>query len=157
MEAESSSTGKTSELESMMEQLGIKEDDLDDVVFEEVVEKPEEAVRWLAIARVFIEKEFSEFWFKMNMTTAWDLAHKVRLRTLEGIIFTMQFSCLGDWGKVMDPEPWNFWGNPVVLTPYDGFTKPSKIEQNTIKIRIPHGYLPMIKVLASKVGEFIAS
>ena len=44
-----------SDLEAMMEELGLKEDDLQDVVIEDD-ELPEEATRWMAIARVHMEK-----------------------------------------------------------------------------------------------------
>ena len=33
---------------------------------------------------------------------------------------TMQFSCLGDWERVMHDGPWNFRGDAVILLLYDG-------------------------------------
>jgi hypothetical protein len=58
--------------------------------------------------------------------------------------------------------PWNFGGNPVLIEEYNGFTKPSEVELFFFDIWIqmhdlPVGFAPMIKSLASKVGQFIYS
>jgi hypothetical protein len=63
---------------------------------------------------------------------------------------------------VTEGGPWSLRGNPVVIVPCDGFTKPSSIELFHIDIWIqindlPVGYAPMLKSLASKVGEFITA
>jgi hypothetical protein len=105
----SGASGK-SDLDSMMKRLGLREEDLDDVVFEDQSPPPVDATRWLAIARVHTDHEFSDFWFFKNMRSAWDLAQEVKFRSLENNLFTMQFSCLGDWEKVMDGGPWVFRG-----------------------------------------------
>uniref|UniRef100_A0ACD5VP47 Uncharacterized protein n=1 Tax=Avena sativa TaxID=4498 RepID=A0ACD5VP47_AVESA len=157
----SSSDGETG-IEKMMQHLGITDDDLDDVVFEEESPPPIETTRWLAIARVFTEGEYSKFWFFKNMRSAWDLARDVKTKTLEDNLHTFQFECLGDWERVMQGGPWSFRGNPVLIEEYDGFTKPSTIELFHLDIWIqihdlPVGYAPMLKSLASKVGAFITS
>lgn len=36
----------------------------------------------------------------------------------------------------MQDGPWNFRGNIVILTPYDGVTKPSMVALNTLNIWI---------------------
>jgi hypothetical protein len=158
----SSGNGDGDRLEAMMKQLGLREEDLDDVVFEEENQPPAEATRWLAIAKVFTDGEYSKFWFFKNMKSAWDLAQDVKTRSLEDNLHTFQFACLGDWERVMQGGPWTFRGNPVLIQSYDGFTKPSMIELFTVDIWIqihdlPVGYAPMVKSLASKVGQFIAS
>uniref|UniRef100_A0ACD6ABP0 Uncharacterized protein n=1 Tax=Avena sativa TaxID=4498 RepID=A0ACD6ABP0_AVESA len=155
----SSDKGKTN-LESMMEKLGLGEEDLDDVIYEEQAPPPVETTRWLAIARVHTDREFSDFWFYKSMRMAWNLAQEVKFRALEGNRFTIQLSCLGDWDKVMEGGPWTFRDHPVLLEEYDGFTKSSEVELFTFKIWIqihdlPDGYKPMLKVLAGKVGEVI--
>ncbi|KAM3364598.1 hypothetical protein ACQJBY_014758 [Aegilops geniculata] len=160
MDFSASSLGTTnSDLEAMMAELGLKEDELQDVVVEEG-ELPAEATRWMAIARVHTDKSYSQYWFYKNMRVAWDLAQEVKIRPLEDNLYTLQFSCLGDWERVMEEGPWNFKGKAVVLAPYDGFTKPSLIELNKIDIWIqihdlPDGYFPKVKALSSTVGEFI--
>jgi hypothetical protein len=157
-----STSGGGENIEQMMKRLGIVEDDLDDVVYEEEGPLPAEATRWLAIARVFTDSEYSSFWFFKNMRSAWDLAQQVETRSLDPNLHTFQFKCLGDWERVMQGGPWNFRGNPVLIEKYDGFTKPSTIELYHFDIWIqihdlPLGYAPMLKSLASKVGDFVAS
>ena len=51
------------EVEDMMKKLGITEDDFDDVVVEEEEELPAEAIQWMAIMRVHIEKTYAQYWF----------------------------------------------------------------------------------------------
>ena len=71
-EGASGSSG-VSNVERMMEDLGLKEEDLDDVVFNEQEAPPEEP-RWIAIAKVNTSKSYSQTWFYRNMRVAWDLA-----------------------------------------------------------------------------------
>lgn len=155
--ADKAESSGSSELEAMMAELGLKEDDLQDVIVEED-ELPEEATRWMAIARVHTDKTYSQYWFFRNMRVAWDLAQEVKIKPLEENLYTMQFSCLGDWERVMEDGPWNFKGKAVVMAPYDGFTKPSSIELNKIEMWVqihdfPQGYFSKIKALSSTVGS----
>nr|XP_020163477.1 uncharacterized protein LOC109748869 [Aegilops tauschii subsp. strangulata] len=147
------------DLEAMMAELGLKEGDLQDVVVEEE-ELPEESTRWMALARVHTKKTYSQYWFFKNMRVAWDLAKEVKIRPLEDNLYTLQFLCLGDWERVMQDGPWTFKGKAVVITPYDGFTKPSLIDLTKIEIwmqihDLPDGFYPKIKALSATVGEFI--
>jgi hypothetical protein len=160
-EPSGSGTKEKEDIEEMMKRLGLTEDDLDDVVFEE--EAPplnEESTRWLAIARVHTETEYSQFWFYKNMRAAWDLAQDVKFRAVGDNLYILQFACLGDWEKVMEGGPWAFRNKCVIIEEYDGFTKPSTIELERIKVWIqihdlPPGYKPLLSNLAGKVGEFI--
>ena len=136
------------------------EEDLDDVVFEEEIPAPVEDNRWLLIAKVNTDREFSNYWFFKNMRSAWDLAQDMKTKTLEDNLFILKFSCLGDWEKVTQGGPWNFRGSDVLFAPYDGFMKPSAIELNSFDIWIqihdlPFGYRGMIKSLSAKVGKFV--
>nr|XP_051220232.1 uncharacterized protein LOC127337946 [Lolium perenne] len=145
----------------MMRDLGIREEDLDDVVFEEEVAPDLDENRWLLIVRVNTDREFSKFWFFKNMRSAWDLARPVKIKTLEDNLFIMKFACLGDWEKVTTGGPWHFRGNAVVFAEYDGFTRPSTIDLNNLDMWIqihdlPVGYQGTIKALSSKVGKFIS-
>jgi hypothetical protein len=54
------------DVEAMMASLGISEEDLEDVVFEEEGPLPAEAMRWLEIARVFTKVGYSNFWLYKN-------------------------------------------------------------------------------------------
>jgi hypothetical protein len=62
---------KDDSIEDLVEKLGLCEDDLEDVVFED--EAPlinEVATKWFPIARVHTETEYSQFWFYKNMQAA---------------------------------------------------------------------------------------
>ena len=88
------------EVEKMMAELGLREEDLDDVIFDQKAAPPD-ATRWMVVARVHIDKPYSQYWFFKNMRAAWDLAHEVKFRPLEDNLYTLQFFCLGDWQRVM--------------------------------------------------------
>ena len=128
----SSRTAGPANLEGMMRDLGINEEDLDDVVFEEEFTPDLDENRWLLIVRVNMDREFSKFWFFKNMRSAWDLARTVKIKTLEDNLFIMKFACLGDWEKVTTGGPWHFRGNAVVFAEYDGFTRPGETSQGNI-------------------------
>jgi hypothetical protein len=161
--SDSASAGtEKDDMDVMMKRLGLREEDLDDVVYEDEAPLPEEATRWLANARVCTDREFNDFWFFKNMRIAWDLAQVVKFCSLDSNPYTMQFPCLGDWDKVMEGGPWTFRGHPVLMAVYDGFTKPSKNELNTFKIWIqiydlPDGFKTMVGALALKVGEVLTA
>ena len=78
----------------MMAELGLWEEDLDDVIFDEK-QAPPIAGRWTAVARVHIDKPYSQYWFFKNMRVAWDLAHDVKFRPLEDNLYTSNFSVWG--------------------------------------------------------------
>jgi hypothetical protein len=65
-----------------------KEDDLDNVVFEDEIPPPAEATRCLEIARVLTDGEYFNFWFFNNMKTVWDLAQQVETWSLEDNLHT---------------------------------------------------------------------
>jgi hypothetical protein len=147
------------DVEGLMVKLGLREEDLDDVVFEEQEGHSEETTRWLAVGKVHTESDFSHFWFFKNMRAAWGLAKDVKIKVIEDNLFVFQFACLGDWEKVMEGGPWVFRGKSVLMAPYDGFTKPSTIKLDTLLMWIqihdlPVGYKNMVKTLASKVDDF---
>lgn len=114
----------TAELEAMMEELGLKEDDLQDVIVDDA-ELVTEETRWMAIARVHTDKSYSQYWFYRNLRVAWDLAQEEKIRPLEDNLYTLKFSCLGDWERVMEEGPWTSKGQAVVIAQHDGYTRPS--------------------------------
>jgi hypothetical protein len=63
-----STTVNQADVAAMLEKLGITEDDLDDVVFEDE-KQPEEVTRWMAIMKVHTDTGFSHFWFFKNMNS----------------------------------------------------------------------------------------
>ena len=66
MSQEASGSGKD-DVARMMSELGISDQVLDDVVFEDEELPPIEPHRWMALARVHVEREYSQFWFFKNM------------------------------------------------------------------------------------------
>lgn len=102
---EASGLAEVDETTMLMAELGLHEEDLDDVIFEE--EEPSATTRWMALARVHMNRPYSQFWFYKNMRAAWDLAQDVKIRPLEDNLYT-QFFCLGDWERVMQDKPWHF-------------------------------------------------
>ena len=143
----------------MMKELGLREEDLDDVVFDEK-EAPPDAVRWIAVAKVHSSKTYSQYWFFKNMRAAWDLAQEVKFKPLDDNLYTIQFSCLGDWERVTLEGPWHFRGDAVIIKPYDGLAKPSTIPLDTIEIwvqihDVPDLYAHLVPSLASKIGEVL--
>lgn len=73
-------------------------------------------------------------------------------------LYTTQFSCLGDWERVMEEGPQTFRGNAIMLGTYDGFTKPSTIKLDLLEIWIyirdlSDGYAPLLKILGRERGR----
>ena len=112
MENSGASSSGISDVEQMMKELGLKEEDLDDVVFDEQPAPPE-GPRWVALARVNTSKTYSQTWFFRNMRSAWDIAQEARFKPLEENLYTVTFTCLGDWERVMNDGPWNFSAGEV--------------------------------------------
>lgn len=122
--ANAGGTSYAQEIERLMAELGLQEEDMDDMVVDEAG-VPQDAARWMAVARVHIDKPYSHGWFFRNMRAVWNLAHQVNFKPLEQNLYTLQFHFLGDWERVMQEGPWNFRGNAVIIKPYDGITQPS--------------------------------
>ena len=143
----------------MMMELGLREEDLDDVVFDEK-EAPPESPRWVALIKVNTKKTYSQTWFYRNMRSAWDVAQEANFKPLEENLYSVQFTCLGDMERVMQEGLWNFREDAVLLAPYDGITKPATIKLETIDMWIqihdgPDLYAHLIQPLAAKVGEVL--
>jgi hypothetical protein len=96
--------------------LRIGDDDFDDLVIDEDISAEEEH-NLLAVARVLTDKSFSAAAFEDTMNFAWSLAQKVQFRDIWNHMFILQFSCLGDWTKVVEEGPWLFrnWGIVTAL------------------------------------------
>ncbi|KAI4975677.1 hypothetical protein ZWY2020_049284 [Hordeum vulgare] len=112
MEDGGSGSGSVTELESMMEELGLSEENLQDVEVGDA-DLPEDTTRWMAIVRVHTEKTYSQYWFYRQMRTVWDLPQEVKIRPLEDNLYTMQFKCLGEWERVRQDGPWQQKGKAV--------------------------------------------
>ena len=94
------------------------------------------------------------------MRAAWDLAQEVQFKPLEDNLYTIQFSCLGDWERVIQDGPWHLRGDAAIIKPYDGLAKPSTVQLDTIEIwaqihDVPPLYAHLVPSLAQKVGEVL--
>jgi hypothetical protein len=131
-------------IETMFDQLLIEEEEFDDFVIEDDPTL-EESTRWMAVARVLIDKKFSHDALFQQMHNAWNPAREITMRAVGENRFVIQCFCLGDWEKVTERGPWLFREWPLIMAPYDGFSDPEQIELNFMPIwvqvhKIPEGY-----------------
>jgi hypothetical protein len=114
-QAGGSGSKKEEAIDELLERLGFDDDEVDDLVFEEESDVPKEGVKWLALVRVHTSNFFSIQTFEQHMITAWSPAKEIKFRALEGNLFTIQCSCLGDWLKVTKEGPWLFRQNALII------------------------------------------
>jgi hypothetical protein len=141
--------------------LGIEDDEIDDLVFEEEESAPKEGVKWMALVRVHATNYFSPQSFEQTMRIAWSPAREVKFQHLEANLFTIQCFCLGHWIKVTEGGPWLFRQNIVCIEKYDGLARPETVDLNYfttwIQIhKLPVGYrkVPLITNLTERnVGK----
>ena len=57
-------------LDDMIQRLGIEEEELDDLVFEEEIDVPKEGIKWMALVRVHTSNPFSPQTFEQHMHIA---------------------------------------------------------------------------------------
>jgi hypothetical protein len=55
----------------MLKRLGIEDDELDDLVFEEEDSPPIHGIKWMALAKVHTTNNFSHLAFEQHMRNAW--------------------------------------------------------------------------------------
>jgi hypothetical protein len=117
-------------IDNMLLQLGIDEEEFDDLAFEEDEEAPKEGIKWMALARVHTFNLFSPQTFDQHMRVAWSLAREVQFHYLEENLFTIHCFCLGDWLKVEKGGPWLFLQLAVCIERYDGLADLESIDLN---------------------------
>ena len=74
--------GEKMDPSQLLGRLNLEEDELDDLVWEEEVVEPEEKPKWLALARVLTEKNFSQGALIGDMRGAWSPARDVVWRRI---------------------------------------------------------------------------
>jgi hypothetical protein len=160
----SGSGGKKEEaIGDMLTRLGIEDDELDDLIFEEEESAPKQGIKWMALARIHTTNNFSPITFEQHMLNAWSPAQRIEFNHLEGNLFTVQCFCLGDWLKVTEGGPWLFRQNIVCIEEYDGLVDPDTIDLHCFDTwlqihKLPVGYrnVALIKNLTEKkVGKVI--
>jgi hypothetical protein len=143
--ASGSGTKKGEAIDDMLKRLGIEDDEIDDLVFEDEVDVPKTGMKWTALARVHTTNYFSVQTFEQHMRVAWSPAKEIIITPLEENLFTIQCSCLGDWLKVEQGGPWLFRQNAISIEAYDGLSPPESIDLNYIAVwmqihKLPIGY-----------------
>jgi hypothetical protein len=141
-QASGSGTKKPENLNDMLNRLGIEEDEIDDLVFEET-DIPKEGIKWMALAKVHTTNYFSPQSFEQHMRVAWSPAKEVKFTALEENLFTIQCFCLGDWLKVEKGGPWLFRQNAAIIVPYDGLIPTESVDLNSFDAWIQIHKLPI--------------
>jgi hypothetical protein len=137
------SSGKKGEsLDAMLLRLGIEEEEIDDLVFEEEALAPKE-IKWMALVKVQTSNSFSPLTFEQHMRSSWSPAKEIIFQHIEGNMFTVQCFCLGDWLKVTEEGPWLFSQNIVCIEKHDGFASSESIDLNTFEMWIQIHKLPI--------------
>jgi hypothetical protein len=68
----------------MLMRLGIDEEEIDDLVFEDETDVPKEGMKWTALARVHTANPFSPQTFEQHMRVAWSPAKEITLYSARG-------------------------------------------------------------------------
>jgi hypothetical protein len=96
------------------------------------------------------------------MRSAWNSAKEVSWRKIEDNLFTIQFTCLGDWNKAMFQGPWFFRNQALIIEEYDGFANPRTVVLDKITVwaqvwKLPDLCLkePIIKGMCRSMGEVL--
>jgi hypothetical protein len=152
---------KDEAIRDLLLRLGLEEDELDDLVFEEEDSAPKQGIKWMALVKVHTNNQFSPMTFEKHMWNAWSPAQQIDFNHLERNIFTVQCFCLGDWLKVTEGGPWLFRRNAVCIEEYDGLVDPDIIDLNHFETwiqihKLPVGYrnVALIKNLTERnVGK----
>ena len=76
-------------VENLLGRLNLLEDEQDDFIWEEEVDEPGEAAKWLAIAKVHTSKGFSPSALYGDMRSSWNPAKEVIWRKVEDNLFTV--------------------------------------------------------------------
>jgi hypothetical protein len=87
--AEGSGAKKAEALDAMLQRLGIEDDKIDDLIFEDEPEVPKERMKWFALPRVHTENYFSPQTFEQHMKVAWSPAHELKIKPIENNLFTI--------------------------------------------------------------------
>lgn len=99
-QGEGSGSKKGEAIDDLLQRLGIDDDEIDDLIFEDKETAPKAGIKWLALPRVHTSNYFSPLTFEQHMRTAWSPAKEVIFKALEENLFTIQCNCLGDWLKI---------------------------------------------------------
>jgi hypothetical protein len=81
---------KEDQLGDLLQRLGIDEDEIDDLVFEEEADASKDGIKCMALVKVHSMNFFSPQTFEQHMRVAWSPARELKFRSLENNLFTIQ-------------------------------------------------------------------
>lgn len=153
-------SGSRSSVEDLLGRLNLEEEEDTGFVWEDEVNEPDEKAKWLAIVKVHTNRGFSPSALFAVMRSAWNSAQDVTWRKIEDNLFTIQFTCLGDWNKAMNQGPWVFRNQAVIIEEYNGFSNPRSMILDKITVwaqvlKLPDMLLkePIIRGICKNMGE----
>jgi hypothetical protein len=121
---EGSGSGKAETLDEVLHRLGMEEDELDDLGFEDEETSPKLGIKCISQAKVQTTNFFSPQTVEQHMKITWSREKESDFNHLEGNLFPVQCFYLGDWLKVTEGGPWLFCQNVVCTEEYDGLADP---------------------------------
>ncbi|XBI85170.1 hypothetical protein VPH35_093355 [Triticum aestivum] len=150
-------------LSVLLETLHLEDDKLDNIVWEDEADEPEEKPKWLALARFLTRKSFGYGALTADMKAAWNPTREVIWCRINSNMFSMQFQCLADWNKAMHQGPWDFKGTSLVIAEYDGFKNPATVKLDRIETWCQIHKLPdmvlkrerFVKSMVGRIGEVL--
>ncbi|KAM0859074.1 hypothetical protein ACQ4PT_047437 [Festuca glaucescens] len=154
-------TETESDLDDLLNNLDLRDDELDDVVIgaDEVKEFQKDA-HWMAIGKVHTSRSFSAEALFGKMKAIWNLSKEPICREAGENLFVFQMHCLGDWKKVVHQGPWTFRGWAVLIEDYDGREVPEKVSFGGLFVwaqihGIPELYrkVQVVDDLARRIGK----
>jgi hypothetical protein len=72
-----SGSKKTTGLDDLLQRLGIDDDEIDDLIFEEET-APKQGIKWMALARVHTSNFFCPQTIEQHMKVAWSPAKEIQ-------------------------------------------------------------------------------
>jgi hypothetical protein len=73
-----SGSKRTEGIDGMLQRLGIDDNEIDDLIFEEEEAAPKQGMKWTALARVHTSNYFSPQTFEQHMKIAWSPAKEIK-------------------------------------------------------------------------------
>jgi hypothetical protein len=116
----------------------------------------------LAMAIYYSCKSYNPKVLIAEMLNAWGIQKLVLAEKVGDYLFKLEFSREEEKMKVLDGGPWRHKGDVVILTNYDGFSRPSEIRITSIALWVRFYDLPqammketITKQLGGQLGKFI--
>jgi hypothetical protein len=72
---------KEEQLGDLLQRLGIEDDEIDDLVFEDEEDAPVGGIKWMALVKVHTMNYFSAQTFEQHMRVAWSPAREISFRS----------------------------------------------------------------------------